>query len=152
MFWSDWGEKPCISRAGMDGSNQTIIVYKFITWPNGLTLDYQNKKIYWVDAKHNYIASVDYYGNNRQMTYTQAVNHPYGLTICGKLVYWTDWDTNSVQRCQILDRNSSCTVSIVKTKIESTPMDIKVYRNQRQPKGTVFSSNYFKDSCKIIGL
>ena len=152
MFWSDWGEKPCISRAGMDGSNQTIIVNKFITWPNGLTLDYQNK-VYWIDAKHDYIASVDYDGSNRMMIYTQAVNHPYGLTMLPKWLFWTDWKTQSVRRYRILDgKPNNYTVNIIKTEIHSTPMDIKVYRRKRQPNGKskIFLIRILLTSNKVI--
>ena len=134
MFWSDWGETPRISRAGMDGSNKTDIVTTFITWPNGLTLDYPMKNVYWIDARHNYIASVDYYGNNRRMTYTQAVNHPYALTMLSRQLFWTDWETNSIRNCRIYSKNVTKTASLVKTKIYS-PMDIKVYEAQRQPNG-----------------
>ena len=37
MFWTDWGEKPKIERAGMQGSHRSrhIIVTKDIVWPNG---------------------------------------------------------------------------------------------------------------------
>ena len=134
MFWSDWGEIPRVSRAGMDGSNQTSIVSTFITWPNGLTLDYQENRVYWIDARHNYIASADYNGDSRRMAYTQAVNHPYALTMFGKQLYWTDWDTHSIRSCPILKENVTHTVNVLKTKIYY-PMDIKVYKSQRQPNG-----------------
>ncbi len=142
MFWSDWGDTPRISRAGMDGSNQTDIVDTFITWPNGLTLDYQKNKVYWIDARHNYIASVDYHGNNRRITYTQADNHPYALTMLGKDLYWTDWDTNSIRNCRVLSENGNYTVNVVKTNIYS-PMDIKVYEAQRQPNGKFSAERIF---------
>jgi low density lipoprotein receptor-related protein 5/6 len=118
----------------MDGSNQTNIVDTFITWPNGLTLDYEEKRVYWIDARYNYIASVDYHGTNRRITYTQAVNHPYALTIFAKQLYWTDWDTNSIRNCRVLSSNMTYDVSVIKTNIYY-PMDIKVYEAGRQPNG-----------------
>ena len=67
MFWTDWGENPKIERAGMNGDPATrkIIVDKDIDWPNGLTVDYEERIIYWADARQSYIASVDYDGKNR---------------------------------------------------------------------------------------
>lgn len=138
MFWSDWGESPRVSRAGLDGSNQTNIVQTFITWPNGLTLDYPNKKVYWLDARHHYIASVDYNGNNKRMMYTQAVNHPYSLTMVNEHLFWTDWDTSSIRTCRVSSRNVNCTVSVIKTGIFS-PMDVKVYDDKRQSNGMFLS-------------
>ena len=55
MYWTDWGEGPKIERAGMDGSSRSIIVNTDIYWPNGLTLDYEEQKLYWADAKLNFI-------------------------------------------------------------------------------------------------
>ena len=59
MYWTDWGETPKIERAGMDGDVNTrqVIVSKEIYWPNGLTLDYDDERIFWADARLTYIAS-----------------------------------------------------------------------------------------------
>lgn len=57
MFWTDWGEVPKIERAGMNGdlSSRKIIVSENIYWPNGLTIDFNTKNIYWVDGKLGFI-------------------------------------------------------------------------------------------------
>jgi len=57
MFWTDWGEVPKIERAGMDGDLLTrkVIVSDKIFWPNGLTIDFNTKQIYWVDGKLGFI-------------------------------------------------------------------------------------------------
>lgn len=65
MYWTDWGEVPKIERAGMDGSNRFIIINTEIYWPNGLTLDYEEQKLYWADAKLNFIHKSNLDGTNR---------------------------------------------------------------------------------------
>ena len=40
MFWTDYGTKPFIARANMDGSEMKEIVTENITWPNGVAIDY----------------------------------------------------------------------------------------------------------------
>jgi low density lipoprotein receptor-related protein 5/6 len=62
MFWTDWGEVPKIERAGMNGDLTTrrIIVSDKIFWPNGLTIDYVNRHIYWVDGKLGFIDVSEY--------------------------------------------------------------------------------------------
>ena len=57
MYWTDWGEVPKIERAGMDGSDRFVIINTEIYWPNGLTLDYEERKLYWADAKLNFTLS-----------------------------------------------------------------------------------------------
>lgn len=51
MYWTDWGEIPKIERAALDGSDRVIMVNTSLGWPNGLALDYDERKIYWGDAK-----------------------------------------------------------------------------------------------------
>ena len=65
LYWSDWGDTPHIGRIGMDGSNRSAIIEDKITWPNGLTLDFINDRIYWADAREDYIAFASLDGSNR---------------------------------------------------------------------------------------
>lgn len=56
LFWTDWDNKaPRIERCSMAGDDRTVIVriddVSDGEWPNGLTLDYQLTRVYWVDAK-----------------------------------------------------------------------------------------------------
>ena len=49
----------------MDGTNRSVIVEDKITWPNGLTLDFINDRIYWADAREDYIAFASLDGTSR---------------------------------------------------------------------------------------
>ena len=53
MFWTDWGETPKIEKSSMDGDliTRTIVVKDNIYWPNGLTIDYEEKKFV---KRHNF--------------------------------------------------------------------------------------------------
>lgn len=66
MFWSDWGRHPRIERASMDGTMRTVIVQEKIYWPTGLSIDYPNRLIYFMDAYLDYIEFCDYDGHNRR--------------------------------------------------------------------------------------
>ena len=65
MFWSDWGKKPKIERANMDGTLRITLVSVKIRWPNALTLDYALSRLYWADALVNKIESCDLDGKKR---------------------------------------------------------------------------------------
>lgn len=39
----------------MDGKDKMVIISTKLEWPNGLTIDYTNDKLYWADAHLNYI-------------------------------------------------------------------------------------------------
>lgn len=51
MYWTDWGEVPKIERADLDGMERVVMANTSLGWPNGLALDYDERKIYWGDAK-----------------------------------------------------------------------------------------------------
>ena len=43
MYWTDWGRKPRIESAWMDGQNRVVLVREEdLGWPTGLALDYLN--------------------------------------------------------------------------------------------------------------
>ena len=56
LFWTDWDKDiPRIECADMSGMNRKVIfnvtTYKNGAWPNGLSLDYILKRLYWIDAR-----------------------------------------------------------------------------------------------------
>ncbi|XP_029576228.1 low-density lipoprotein receptor-related protein 1-like [Salmo trutta] len=129
LYWSDWGDNPHIGRIGMDGSNRSVIVEDKITWPNGLTLDLINDRIYWADAREDYIEFASLDGSNRHTVLTQDVPHIFAMTLFEEYIYWTDWETKSINRCHK-------TLGINKTTLITTlhrPMDIHIYHPYRQP-------------------
>ena len=54
IFYSDWlrnsRQSAYIASAFMDGTNITKIRPYQLGWPNGLTIDYSNNRLYWADA------------------------------------------------------------------------------------------------------
>ena len=62
---------------------------------SGLTLDVEKKLLYWVEAKHHYIAVVDWNGGNRQIILKEreALPQPFSVSLYHSELYWTDWTT-----------------------------------------------------------
>ena len=54
IFYSDWlrnsRQSAYIASAYMDGTNITKIRQYQLGWPNGLSIDYANHRLYWADA------------------------------------------------------------------------------------------------------
>ena len=51
----------------MDGSDRTVLVHTNIGDPNGITLDYDTLRIYWVDAETDRMESIRINGGDRQV-------------------------------------------------------------------------------------
>ncbi len=67
MYWTDWGANPKIERAGMDASSRIVIISSNLTWPNGLAIDYETKRLYWADAGMKTIEFGNFDGSDRQV-------------------------------------------------------------------------------------
>ncbi|KAJ2950571.1 hypothetical protein O0L34_g8817 [Tuta absoluta] len=130
MFWTDWGEIPKIERAGMNGdpSTRKVIIKDDIFWPNGITVDYNNDLIYWVDAKLQFVDVIDFNGLNRERIVKGGLEYPYALAFFDSKLFWTDWKTWSIHSWDISAPGS------IKELIKSdpVPVDIKVYDGSRQ--------------------
>ncbi len=63
----------------MDGTNRSVIIQDKITWPNGLTLDFINDRIYWADAREDYIEFASLDGSNRHIGEEQNPNLSYSV-------------------------------------------------------------------------
>ena len=61
----------------------------------------------------------DLNGNYRRILVT-SVPHPYGLTIAGNYIYWTDWQTKSIQRA---NKDTGSEMAVVRDHLASL-MDI----------------------------
>lgn len=106
MFWTDWGNKPMIARASMDGSRSRPIVSDNIHWPNGIALDMHQERIYWVDAKLGTVETARSDGTARRTVLDGMLKHPYGLAVFEDQLYWSDWGTKSVHACHKFSGNS----------------------------------------------
>ncbi|XP_054720384.1 low-density lipoprotein receptor-related protein 1-like [Uloborus diversus] len=132
MYWTDWGDRPYIGKAGMDGTHFSKLINKSLGWPNALTIDYVTREIFWADAKEDYIAVADLDGENRRTVIARgpfdAVHHIFALTVFEDQLYWTDWVTKSIERCHKYHCENYTTIATTTHR----PMDIQVFHPYRQ--------------------
>lgn len=134
MYWTDWGSKAHIGKAGMDGSNPQIIVEEYLGWPNALTISYETNELFWGDAREDYIAVSDLNGQNVKFVLSRTTNpdinlhHIFALAVWEDYLYYTDWETKSIERCHKYDGTGCVNV----TTTVHRPMDIHVLHPYRQ--------------------
>lgn len=137
MYWTDWGSNVHIGKAEMDGSNPTVIVNTSLGWPNALTIAYDTQEIFWADAREDYIAVSDLNGNNIRIVTSRSKNpqlqlhHVFAIAVWENFIYWTDWETKTVERCHRY-KGDSCSSLLLTVH---RPMDIRILHPLRQPEG-----------------
>lgn len=94
------------------------------------------------------IEASDLNGQNRH-TLVTPVQHPYGLTLLGSHIYWTDWQSRSIQRA---DKNTGTNTITVRANLPGL-MDIQAVDRDRplgqsqdrcRMKFLIFTSNFIK--------
>ncbi|XP_031559988.1 sushi, von Willebrand factor type A, EGF and pentraxin domain-containing protein 1-like [Actinia tenebrosa] len=131
MYWTDWGSLPKIETSYMDGTSRRVLFNTNLVWPNGLTIDKINSKLYWADASLDKIEESDLSGSGRRVLISHSGIHPFGLTLFDGDLYWTDWANKSVYSLNI--------VSVKQRRIASgmaKPMDIHAYNKTSLQEGS----------------
>ena len=131
LFWTDWGNPPKIEMMSMDGSRRRVLHSSGLVWPNGITLDYDTRRIYWVDAQLDRIEH-SYYNGSQRTVLASDLSHPFALTIYESLVFWTDWTHNSLFSTH---KERSLGTRIVRDFLRGTPYGIEAVTISRQENG-----------------
>lgn len=122
MYWTDWGSSPKIETSYMDGTSRRVLFNTNLGWPNGLTIDKVNSKLYWADARFDKIEESDLSGSGRRVIISHSGIHPFGLTVFDGDLYWTDWTNKSVYSLNIVSGKQRRIASGM-----AKPMDIHAY-------------------------
>lgn len=99
IYWTDYGGKPMIAVASMDGTSSKQLITENIHRPSGLALDWPNDRLYWVDTKISTIESCKLDGSDRRPVISNVLKHPYGIAVFEDKLFWSDLHSKSVQSC-----------------------------------------------------
>lgn len=158
LFWTDWSsEKPCIGRSWLDGSNVQRIVENsgdniLLKWPNGIAVDYDSDRIYWVDALLDQMVHTNLDGKDVKVLLKGdlRIKHPFAVAIFKDQIYWDDWTTHSIFSTRKALRDPEKEVFLV-TANHTRLMDLKVYGPGRQ-KGSNACSPGGSSNCSHLCL
>ena len=130
MYWTDWGDNARVEKASMDGRNRTVLHNTGLTWPNGLTIDYDRQVLYWVDALQDVLQSSNVNGTNRVTIAdrSRGLSHPFGVSFFNSIIFSSDWNGNKVQAFSL----SGDTTTLVFDRTCAIPYGVVVMSEQRQ--------------------
>lgn len=134
MFWTDWAPgNASISRANLDGTDvKRLFVKPTVEWPNGITIDHIAERIYWVDARADYIASSDFDGKRFKKIISndnQHVSHPFAVAVYKDNMYWDDWKQSMIF---VADKDHGAGINTIVTSQIAGLMDLKLFAHSIQ--------------------
>lgn len=90
LFWTDSGVVSKIECSDLLGENRITIIDTDIKHPRGLTIDYSEEVLYWVDSKKDTIESAGFLGNNRRVVAFQSATIFFGIAVFEKYLFVTE--------------------------------------------------------------
>ena len=157
VFWTDWDTngRSRIESCSMDGvvaQRKTVFMVSSYggAWPNGITLDYMVRRIYWIDARSDSVHTTFYDGSDHREIVRghKYLSHPFSLTLFGSHIYWTDWRTNSVIRA---NKWNGTNIRVM-DKTLNKPYGIKVIHPSLQVRRYVHPCNINNGNCSHLCL
>uniref|UniRef100_A0A6A7G8W9 Sortilin-related receptor n=5 Tax=Hirondellea gigas TaxID=1518452 RepID=A0A6A7G8W9_9CRUS len=148
MFFTDWSSvNPMVARSNLDGSDMQILFGKEVVgWPNGVTIDFESDRIYFVDARKDFIASSDFKGRGLHKLVTRQAERPFSVGVYKGLVYWDDPVRRKVLRA---DKLHGEIVSPIHNDTIGGLVDLKIYGHWSQ-KGSNACGDGGNDQCPYL--
>ena len=146
MFWTDFGKTAMIERAFLDGSDRRVIHDTDLLQPVGITVDYDSRRIYWSDVELDRLEYSSFDGSGRSVVETEASGlfHPFTLTVANELLFWTDWETDSVYTThKEHGANGMSGYFATVARFTSNPYGIEAVLESRQQPGKISISESF---------
>lgn len=100
MYWSSQNYYSKIEKAEMTGKERVVLLSSWNLYPNGLTLDHEQNRLYWVDGSYHKLEYLDLNLNIRVTLISSyyLLPYPFGLALLGDHLYWTDRHLGTVYR------------------------------------------------------
>ena len=156
LFWTDWDRQfPRIERSAMSGENRSVIInvtsasvagMQGSGWPNGIVVDYDLQRLYWIDARSDSIHTSKYDGSDLREVLKghEFLSHPFAISVFGNNIFWSDWRTNSLIRA---NKWNGTNVQLVERTI-TQPFDLHIFHPFRQQR---FDNPCAPDKNKCVG-
>jgi hypothetical protein len=103
LFWSEWdntnNSRARIMRSNQDGSHSMVLpIMADLREPSIMTIDHKHEKLYFIDKSHNFLGSLDYFGNYKPVIpydeekkdlFRKLFHYAYSLDIFRDTIFWS---------------------------------------------------------------
>lgn len=91
LFWTEWGQYPRIERSRLDGSERAVLVNVSISWPNGISIDYEVRQT----------GLFSHPPPPFQWCRQLDINRFLSVHVQENLLYWCDARTDKIERINL---------------------------------------------------
>ncbi|XP_032221271.1 low-density lipoprotein receptor-related protein 8 isoform X1 [Nematostella vectensis] len=119
IYWSDVIEASIKSAPLNNGSAVETIVNMSLLTPDGIAVDWVNRKLYWTDTGTDVIEVANLDGRERMRLITTGLQEPRAIVVYPAIGYmfWTDWgEEPKIERCG-MNGDPKTRLQIVNTNI-----------------------------------
>ncbi|XP_066603816.1 low-density lipoprotein receptor-related protein 4 [Prorops nasuta] len=104
IYWTDV-RAGTISKAFLNGTNQTVIVGQNLDKPSGISIDWLTGKLYWTDTSANRIECSNMDGSMRALLVYKDIEKPRDIAVdpISGYMYWTEWGNKSMIKKSTMD-------------------------------------------------
>ncbi|KAJ8943773.1 hypothetical protein NQ318_011985, partial [Aromia moschata] len=119
-----------ISRALSDGTNLTVFKNLTLGWPNGLSIDFTNDRLYWCDALLDHVQHSELDGTDVKTVNSRLIRHPFNIVIYNDFMYITDWRLDAIIKLHKLSGDFEET--LVREPQTNRLYGVKIYSEKEQ--------------------
>ena len=134
FFWVNinFSMSASVYRAAMDGSNPIKVRDTGAGFPNGITVDFENSRLYWADHVLGTLETCTLDGTDHYVITNLRNARPAGIDIKGDYLYWGEITGN---RIWSITKNFGCQTSSSALLYDEGDQihDLKVYDGSKQP-------------------
>uniref|UniRef100_A0A8D8XMX9 Nidogen-1 n=1 Tax=Cacopsylla melanoneura TaxID=428564 RepID=A0A8D8XMX9_9HEMI len=94
VYFSSVSAKSSIKRSYFDGKNVVDVITKDVFSPEGLTIDWINRVLYWTDSKTDTISMSRLGDNQPKVIVSKDLVNPRGIAVHPyyRKLFWSDWN------------------------------------------------------------
>ena len=132
MYWTDTG-RDRIEKASLDGSFRTTLHSTGLSNVIGLTLDYQNQTLYWME--HTYYGRIErslVNGSNRETILSSGLYYPWAISYFAETLYLTEYYNRRINSVSV---SQPININTIVSSTGNYPYDIKVIAEEKQQIG-----------------
>ncbi|XP_038060129.1 low-density lipoprotein receptor-related protein 4-like [Patiria miniata] len=146
IYWTDVGNPAKIEAIRHDGRHRATIATSNLTMPTGITIDYKNQKLLWIDSARKVIEISNLDGTERSIITGNQLGQPFGISEFQDYVWFTEWEEDMIVR---VDKSTGGGRVRLRGSMQR-PTGVQVVHPSRRVISSINPCSVFNGGCEQI--